>query len=264
VTNRQQNASPSQWVDEILASIDDQGTALRSTTPRARLQELLTQLPTSRIAERAWPLLDQLWAHESQQRPQFMASAVPRMALEGINSRLSVWRGDITQLSIDAIVNAANSGLTGCYQPFHACVDNAIHSAAGPRLRAQCEAIMAARARTEPTATATLTDGFFLPAKHVIHTVGPIVRGRGPSADDRAMLARCYEQCLSAAAENGLQSVAFCGISTGVFGYPASHAAPLAVATTRAWLKHDSRIQHVVFVTWTDADTAVYRLLEGD
>jgi O-acetyl-ADP-ribose deacetylase (regulator of RNase III) len=251
-------------VEQILALVDAEKINRQIETPRAHLRALLTLLPTSKIVDRAWPLLDALWELESRARPRIEASALKRMRSAGVDRRISVWQGDITQLSIDAIVNAANSGLTGCYQPFHACVDNAIHVAAGPRLRAQCETIMAARARPEPTATATLTKGYFLPAHHVIHTVGPIVAASAPSADECGLLARCYERCLGIAADHGLASLAFCGISTGVFGYPTSLAAPLAVATVRAWLARDARIEHVVFVTWSDADTAVYRAFEGD
>jgi O-acetyl-ADP-ribose deacetylase (regulator of RNase III) len=117
---------------------------------------------------------------------------------------------------------------------------------------------MSARGRPEPTATATLTGGYSLPAKHVIHTVGPVVEGQRPSPEERALLARCYEECLRVCADAGLRSIGFCAISTGVFGYPPMDAAPVALETVRAFLAHDARLESVVFVTFTPSDRAVY------
>lgn len=226
---------------------------------RRRLQALLTRRGPGTLPGEAWPLLDQLWAFESRSRPLVRAADLPRLTAAGWGARVSLFRGDITTLGVDAVVNAANAGLTGCYQPFHACVDNAIHTAAGPRLREACGRIMALRGCPEPTSTATATEGFFLPARQVLHTVGPVVQDRLPSPEDATALTRCYTACLDVAAGlPDVASVAFCSISTGIFGYPIAAAAPLALATVRAWLEERGHIEHVVFVTFSAADEVVY------
>ncbi len=177
------------------------------------------------------------------------------------DTRLALWQGDITTLEAGAIVNAANAGLTGCWQPLHSCIDNAIHTYAGVQLRRECALIMAERGRPEPTATATVTDAYNLPARRVIHTVGPIADGR-PTARHRRELARCYEACLDAAAGEQLDSIAFCCISTGVFGFPREEAARIAVRTVRRWLdaQGDAGLR-VVFNAFLDEDAAIYRSL---
>jgi len=228
---------------------------------RQQLTQLLTILSTSSFDGETWTLLDQLWTLERLQLFPVRAALLPRESgAWNWLKHISIWRGDITKLEVDAIVNAANSGLTGCYEPFHACVDNAIHTAAGPRLRQECEAIMANRGRPEPTATATLTNGYFLPAQHVIHTVGPIVRGGSPTSLDQAALCKTYRACLDAAANAHIADMAFCAISTGVFGYPKEAAAAVALDTTRAWLEtnHDF-LEQVVFVVFSETDEVIYR-----
>ena len=149
------------------------------------------------------------------------AAALPVSASD---SRLILWQGDITRLSVDAIVNAANSALLGCFVPCHGCIDNAIHSAAGLQLRDACNRLMEQQGHPEPTGQAKLTAGYNLPARYVLHTVGPIVQGR-VSRHDRELLASCYRSCLELAAEHDLQSVAFCCISTGEFHFPNQEAA---------------------------------------
>lgn len=160
------------------------------------------------------------------------ADALPPTAGD---TRLAIWHGDITTLAADAIVNAANSCMLGCWQPNHTCIDNAIHTFAGIQMRAECAEIMRAQGHDEPTGCAEVTRAYNLPARQVIHTVGPIVQGAPAPADDEA-LARCYRSCLDAAAGNGCRTVAFCCISTGVFGFPQRRAARVAVDAVRAWL----------------------------
>lgn len=173
---------------------------------------------------------------------------------------MRLWRGDITTLATDAVVNAANSQMLGCFVPGHHCIDNAIHTFAGVQLRLECARLMAEQGYPEPTGMAKATDAFNLPARHVIHTVGPIAEGIVTQAD-RALLANCYTSCLDAAADLGCESVAFCCISTGVFGFPQREAAEIAVATVRDWLTRNGRDITVVFDVFGDADEALYRRL---
>ncbi len=145
-----------------------------------------------------------------------------------------LWQGDITALGCDAIVNAANSGMTGCYVPGHNCIDNCIHTYAGVQLRLACAQIIARQGHEEPTGTAKLTPAYNLPCRYVLHTVGPIVEGAVTDADER-LLASCYRSCLELARQNGIESVAFCCISTGVFHFPKDRAARIAVETVRRY-----------------------------
>ena len=169
-----------------------------------------------------------------------------------------LWQGDITTLEVDAIVNAANSALLGCFTPNHACIDNAIHSYAGVQLRLACDEIMRTQGHEDPTGTAKITPGFNLPAKFVLHTVGPIVSGRLTERHCKE-LASCYESCLKLAAEHELTSVAFCCISTGVFGFPQREAAEIAVETVTAFQKE--RPIDVVFNVFKAADLRIYQAL---
>ena len=176
------------------------------------------------------------------------------------DERLVLWQGDITRLDADAIVNAANSALLGCFRPGHNCIDNVIHSAAGLQLREECAAIMRAQGHPEPTGTAKLTPGFNLPAKHVLHTVGPIIEG--PLTDaDRALLASCYRSCMQLAADSGLKSIAFCCISTGVFRFPKDEAARIAVETVREMLQQLPGLARIVFCVHGEENAALYRAL---
>ena len=172
-------------------------------------------------------------------------------------ARLRLWRGDITTLAADAIVNAANSQMLGCWVPGHHCIDNAIHTFAGVQLRAACARIMDAQGFDEPTGTAKITPAYNLPAKHIIHTVGPIANGH-PTDRHREQLASCYRSCLDVAAEQSLESVAFCCISTGIFGFPQKEAASIAVRTVRDWLDAHNADMTVVFIVFTPEDEALY------
>lgn len=180
-----------------------------------------------------------------------------------VDARLRVWRGDITTFAADAIVNAANAQMLGCWAPLHYCIDNAIHTFAGVQLRIECARLMAEQGFGEPTGSAKITPAYNLPSKHVIHTVGPIANGQAAS-EHRAQLASCYESCLNLARENALESIAFCCISTGVFGFPQEEAAQIAVNTVRTWLdaNPDANVT-VIFNVFDEADEAIYRRILG-
>ena len=177
---------------------------------------------------------------------------------------LYVWQGDITTLRCDAIVNAANSGMTGCYVPNHRCIDNAIHTYAGVQLRTACAKIMKKQGHEEPTGQAKITPAFNLPCDYVLHTVGPIITGR-VTQKDRDLLASCYSSCLELAAEHQLESVAFCCISTGEFHFPNELAAEIAVETVKAFLSRETSVKKVIFNVFKDMDKEIYnRLLRAD
>ena len=173
---------------------------------------------------------------------------------------LYLWQGDITTLRCDAIVNAANSGMTGCYCPNHGCIDNAIHTYAGVQLRLACAEQMEQQGHPEPTGRARITPAYNLPCRYVLHTVGPIVTGR-VTRQDRELLASCYRSCLQLAAEQGLESVAFCCISTGEFHFPNEQAAQIAVETVRAFLQQPTSIKKVIFNVFKDLDKDIYTSL---
>lgn len=176
---------------------------------------------------------------------------------------LYLWQGDITTLKCDAIVNAANSGLTGCYIPNHRCIDNAIHTYAGVELRLTCEAIIKAQGHPEPTGRAKITPAFNLPCKYVLHTVGPII-GSQVTGRDKSLLASCYRSCLELATMYDLESVAFCCISTGEFHFPNNLAAEIAVSTVKEFLKQQTSVKKVIFNVFKDLDRQIYRRLLGE
>jgi len=180
--------------------------------------------------------------------------------LTPIDGSLYLWQGDITTLECDAIVNAANSGLLGCFRPLHNCIDNCIHTFAGVQLRLECARIMEAQGHEEPTGRAKITPACNLPAKYVIHTVGPIVDGP-LTREHRDLLASSYRSCLELAEENGCGSIAFCCISTGVFGFPKREAAEIAVRTVREHCASRGSGIKVVFNVFSDGDEAIYRSL---
>ncbi len=181
---------------------------------------------------------------------------------------LSIWQGDITRLKVDAIVNAANSQMLGCFVPMHTCIDNCIHTYAGIQLRAECNEKMNrlrmkyGRDYEQPTAVPMLTDGFNLPAKKVVHIVGPIVNYKLTSSLEKD-LADCYRNTLDMCAENGLKSVAFCCISTGVFHFPNQRAAEIAVETVKKWLDETGSDIKVVFNVYKDLDLEIYSKILG-
>ena len=226
---------------------------------RQLLRSLMNVRPPMPLRRDFLALQDALLSEERETRGAVEADSLPVTAG---NPRLALWRGDITRLRADAVVDADNSALLGCFCPCHGCVDNAIHSAAGLQLRDECGRIMRAQGHPEPTGQAKLTGGYNLPARYVLHTVGPVVQGR-VTRRDREELASCYRSCLRLAAEHGLETVAFCCISTGEFHFPNQEAAEIAVETVTEFLRGDSVIRKVIFNVFTDTDEAVYRRALG-
>ena len=226
---------------------------------RRLLRALMNVRPPMPLAPDFLAVQDALLSAEREEKGVVDGDALPPTAGD---PRLVLWQGDITRLRADAIVNAANSALLGCFAPCHGCIDNAIHSAAGLQLRDECFRLMEAQGRPEPNGRAKLTGGYNLPARHVLHTVGPIVRGR-VTQRDREELASCYRACLELAAERGLYSVAFCCISTGEFHFPNREAAQIAVDTVRECLRQKTSIRRVIFNVFKDLDAEIYRGLLG-
>lgn len=175
---------------------------------------------------------------------------------------LYVWKGDITRLQVGAIVNAANSGMTGCYRPCHNCIDNCIHTYAGIQLRNYCSDMMRKQGYEEPTGQAKITPAFNLPCDYVIHTVGPIVQG-GLTEKHEELLKSCYRSCLELAEKNRIESIAFCCISTGVFLFPNRRAAELAVQTVKQYKERTNTKIKVIFNVFKDKDEQIYEQLLG-
>ena len=180
--------------------------------------------------------------------------------LNPIQKGIYLWQGDITTLRCDAIVNAANSAMTGCYVPNHRCIDNAIHSFAGVELRLECDEIMNRQGHGEPTGQAKITNAYNLPCKYIIHTVGPIISYKLTS-EDCELLANCYRSCLNLAAKNNLESIAFCCISTGEFHFTNDKAAQIAIKTVEEFMKKDTSVKKVIFNVFKDMDKEIYREL---
>ena len=224
---------------------------------RQLLRALMNVRPPRAVPRRFLAVQDAYLQAETAAKGITEADALPE-AEPGI----SLWQGDITTLRCDAIVNAANSGMTGCYVPNHRCIDNCIHTFAGVQLRQTCAELMQRQGHEEPTGTAKLTPAYNLPCRYVLHTVGPIVQGT-LTARHKAQLASCYRACLELAAAYELHSVAFCCISTGVFGYPQQAAAEVAVAAVRAFLQTETSIKKVIFNAFTATDREIYADLLG-
>ena len=223
------------------------------------LRALLNVRPPRPVSEEFLRIQDEYFEEETAELDIIDSESLDACPAD---PRLVLWQGDITTLKVDAIVNAANSGMTGCYQPLHSCIDNCIHSRAGIRLRLKCAELMEEQGHEEPTGQAKITPGFALPAKYVIHTVGPIVYGF-LTKDNKDDLASCYESCLKAAEEKGLTSIAFCCISTGVFRFPQDKAAEIAVNTVKKYLDKGSSISRVIFNVFGDRDKEIYESLLG-
>lgn len=182
--------------------------------------------------------------------------------LQPIQQGLYLWQGDITTLACGAIVNAANSQMLGCFCPNHGCIDNAIHTFAGVQLRLACADLMKRQGCEEATGKAKITPAFNLPCDYVIHTVGPIIRGRLTNKDEK-LLASCYRSCLELAEQNGVKSIAFCCISTGEFHFPNDKAAEIAIQAVKDFKAQTHSKVKVVFNVFKDIDYKIYRELLG-
>ena len=231
---------------------------------RAVLAAALTTRDPRPIPDDVLADLETLLSDERNARGTVNASDLPSLVEEGVaalpyGDRVSLWKGDLTRLSADAIVNAANDRMLGCFTPGHACIDNAIHAAAGPRLRQECADYMRRKGTREPTGRAVVTRGYCLPAAHVIHTVGPIVTG-ALTDSDRGLLAQSYRSILDAAhAHPDITTVGLCSISTGVFGFPKGPAAEICLATVADWFeKHPTSDLRLIISLFADVDATAY------
>ena len=226
-----------------------------ATAQRKLLRALMNICPPIELDEKFLRLQDELLSAEVSERGIVKAEDIPNVA-----PHIKIWRGDITRLAVDAIVNAANEKLLGCFVPLHGCIDNAIHSAAGLQLRAACKKIMDEQGHDEPTGSAKITPAFNLPSKFILHTVGPIIPpNREPNIAEENLLAACYESCLTLAAEHDLRSIAFCCISTGEFHFPNRRAAEIAVATVKNFLA--THKLEIIFNVFKEVDEQIYHEL---
>ena len=224
---------------------------------RRLLRGLMNIRPPMPLDENFLKLQDEILSAEVNER-----GIVKLSDLADVDANIKLWQGDITRLEVDAVVNAANSALLGCFIPGHNCIDNAIHSAAGLQLRDACNKIMTAQGYDEPTGKAKITPAFNLPCKFVIHTVGPIIPNhRAPNRAEENLLASCYQSCLELAAEKNLRSIAFCCISTGVFNFPNQRAAEIAADTVKKFLRENNLV--VVFNVFKDLDLNIYKKVLG-
>lgn len=255
-------------IEALRAERGDAGGPLPAGAPeqRALLRALMNTRPPAPVAPGILAAQDAYLEGRLRERggPIDPASLAPCDADDPVFSRIALWQGDITLLAADAIVNAANSRMLGCFVPGHHCIDNAIHTFAGMELRLACAELMRAQGHEEPAGCVKVTDAFNLPSDLVFHTVGPIVRDGRPTARDRRLLAGCYRSCLEEASRRLLGTLAFCCISTGVFGFPQREAAGIALDTVLCHLAHDNRELKVVFDVFLPADLRIYQeLLDG-
>ena len=235
----------------ILLSDTEADWAIPDTLPlKQRLMRALMN-----VRQPIKPSQELIDAQDKELVRQREEKGIVEITQEGIH----LWQGDITRLKVDAIVNAANSQMLGCFLPLHACIDNAIHSAAGIQLRCACNELMQAQGHEEATGQAKITPGFNLPARYVIHTVGPIIPDGKPTKEQEEQLASCYRSSLKLAEENALESIAFCCISTGVFNFPQELAAKIAIKTVKDYPRQ--HIKTVVFNVFKDDDYAIYKQL---
>ena len=226
---------------------------------RRTLRSLMNIRMPKKMAREVLQVQDEYLQERNRENGIVTLSEIPETA-----DHISLWQGDITRLAVDAIVNAANSQMLGCFIPMHTCIDNCIHTFAGIQLRAECSRqmnqlrIKYGSDYEQPTAMPMLTDGYNLPAKKVIHSVGPIIYdGLTPELENE--LADCYRSTLDLCAENGLRSVAFCSISTGVFRFPKERASEIAVQAVTEWLaRHPGAMDRVIFNVFSDRDRSIY------
>ena len=221
------------------------------------LRALMNVRAPQQIGTEFWRIQDEYLQYE------IAAKGITDVAeLTSVQQGIYLWQGDITTLKCDAVVNAANSGMTGCYIPNHRCIDNAIHTFAGMQLRLVCDNLMEQQGYPEPAGSAIITPAFNLPSRYVLHTVGPVISGK-VKKHERELLASCYRSCLELAAENKLESVAFCCISTGEFHFPNELAAEIAVQSVKKFFRLQTGVKKVIFNVFKDLDKNIYQKLLG-
>ena len=248
--------SPAEYKNIELPPQDDEGTQ------KDLLRSLMNVRPPRPVSDEFLKIQDEYLTERNKERGITDIATLKNVPAD---KKLFLWQGDITTLNADAIVNAANSALLGCFAPLHACIDNCIHTFAGVQLRLACNEIMQKQGAPEKTGSAKITPAFNLPSKFVLHTVGPIIRS-AVTERDKIQLASCYTSCLNLAAKNGLESVAFCCISTGVFRFPQKLAAQTAVKTVIRWLDENknSTVKKVIFNVFGNKDLEIYREILGE
>ena len=245
-------------LDHILSAIAPKGKSNALSDKRKMLRATLNTLPPYSLSEAQIESLDGILQYELKRKSITSNLSVATNHNLG-GTKISVWLGDITTLEIDAIVNAANGQLEGCYQPLHACIDNAIHSASGVQLRNDCSKIIELQGHLEKTGQAKITRAYNLPSRYVIHTVGPIVNER-LTEKHKEDLRMAYTNCLNICKEvNQVKSVAFCGISTGLFGFPKKEAAGIAFQSVVDWLDNNPNVmEHIVFNVFDEESQRLY------
>ena len=229
----------------------------KSEEQKTLLRALMNVRMPGELSEEFLQIQDAYLAEENADK-----GVVTPADMEELSPEIYLWKGDITRLQVGAIVNAANSGMTGCYQPCHICIDNCIHTYAGIELRNYCNELMLRQGHEEPTGQAKITPAFNLPCDYVIHTVGPIVRGK-LTVEHESLLMSCYESCLRIAEENNVESIAFCCISTGVFMFPNERAAELAIQTVKQYKGRTKSKIKVIFNVFKEEDERIYRRFLG-
>ena len=218
------------------------------------LRSLMNVRPPRPISEKFLEIQDEYLKERNTERGITDIADLKPVASD---PRLYIWQGDITTLKCDAIVNACNSQMLGCFSPMHACIDNFIHTYAGVELRLKMHEIMTKQGHEEETGKAKITPGYNLPAKYILHTVGPVIQWKVTKKEED-LLASCYRECLKLAADTGVESIAFCCLSTGVFCFPQQRAAEIATDTVKQYLDQDSRIKKVIFNVFKDEDLKIY------
>lgn len=223
--------------------------------PIEKLKALLAAYPVKKITPEILAMLENILLIEND-----IENAIDASSIEEKEDRIAIWKGDITKIKADAIVNDANSSLLGNRQPFHKGVDSKIHAAAGPRLREDCNTIIEKQGHIEYAGDAKITRAYCLPSKYVVHTVGPVVLGGNPSKEHEKQLLHCYKSVLNTVKDiEDIKTIVFCGISTGSSGYPKKEAAQLAVDRVRIWLKENPEKDiKVIFNVYDDEEMEKY------
>lgn len=248
-------------IDELLYELikaNDMDLSIPSTYAEKRyiLRSLMNITPPTQLSEQYYRLEEELLQEELKSKIITKANEVT----EKISDKIYLWRGDITTLKVDAIVNAANNKLLGCFIPHHSCIDNEIHSTSGFALRNECHKIMLDQDGDEETGNAKLTKGYNLPAKYVLHTVGPIINGT-LTKEDEYLLSSCYKSCLDIVKKSeDIKTIAFCSISTGVFRFPKERASEIALETIYSYLNDNKDIlEKVIINVFSQEDYDVYK-----